>query len=76
MPDPKPDRPVLYRYVELGQVGMEMVVPIVGGILLDRWLDWTPWLTIVGAVFGLVGGMIHLLAILKNVGPGDDTKDV
>jgi len=59
--DPKTRR-TLYRYFELSQVGFEMVAPIVLGVLLDRWLEWSPWLTIVGVVLGLVGGITHLVA--------------
>ena len=71
-----PDRRDLARYVALGQVGLEMVSPIVIGLLLDRWLGWIPWLTVAGAVIGFGGGMAHLLAILngggqdKTQGPG------
>src|SRR5947209_16068957 len=53
-------------YFELSQVGMEMVVPIVGGLALDYYLNWAPWGVVVGAVLGLVGGMAHLLAILNR----------
>jgi F0F1-type ATP synthase assembly protein I len=66
MPDQSPKQRELSRYVALGQVGLEMVSPIVAGVLLDRWLGWTPWLTVIGAVFGFGGGMVHLLSILNN----------
>ena len=36
MPDQQPDMRQWGRYVELGQVGLEMVSPIVVGVLLDR----------------------------------------
>ena len=73
-----PDRWELNRYVALGQVGLEMVSPIVIGVLLDRWLGWAPWLTVAGAVLGFGGGMAHLLASLnaggkdKPPGPGPE----
>jgi F0F1-type ATP synthase assembly protein I len=73
MPDQQPEARNWGRYAELGQVGMEMVSPIVVGILLDRYLGWTPWLTVVGAVVGFSGGMLHLLALLNRLGRrGDD----
>jgi len=62
-------------YVMLGQVGMEMVAPLVVGLLLDHWLGWTPWLTVIGAVMGFVGGLGHLVALLnqKKKPDADDT---
>src|SRR5262245_20156512 len=53
------------RYLAISQVGMEMVAPIVIGLLLDNWLDCRPWLTVVGAVVGLGGGLMHLQAMAK-----------
>lgn len=53
-------------YFALSQVGMEMVVPVAAGALLDHFLQWAPWGTIVGAVFGLVGGMAHLIVLLNS----------
>ena len=32
-------------YFALGQVGLEMVVPIAVGVYLDDWLGWSPWAT-------------------------------
>jgi F0F1-type ATP synthase assembly protein I len=51
----------LGRYFAMGQVGLEMVAPIVVGLLLDRYLGWTPWGVVAGAVLGLVGGLAHLI---------------
>ena len=53
-------------YVALAQVGVEMVLPTIGGFYLDEWLGTTPWITIVAAVLGFAGGMIHLIAILRQ----------
>jgi len=59
-------------------VSLEMVVPIVVG----HWLDgqWTtePVLTVVGAAFGLIAGMWHLLRMTRPPSPagnGQDTSD-
>jgi F0F1-type ATP synthase assembly protein I len=67
--DPK----ALGRYAIIGQVGFEMVAPIGLGYLIDYWLDWGPWLTIGGAMLGLVGGMAHLMVLARqlNEKPGD-----
>jgi F0F1-type ATP synthase assembly protein I len=51
----------LGRYLAIGQVGLEMVVPIGIGLALDSYLGWEPWGVIGGAVLGLVGGLSHLV---------------
>lgn len=56
-----PDRKDMRRYVALSQVGMEMVAPIVVGLVIDNYLGWKPWALITGAVLGLVGGLVHLV---------------
>jgi hypothetical protein len=66
MPDPGPGSRDWSRYFALGQVGTEMVVPIVVGLLLDYKLGWAPVLTIIGAVAGFVGGLAHLLVMLNR----------
>ena len=38
-----PDRKEMGRYVALGQIGLEMVAPIVVGLVMDHYLGWTPW---------------------------------
>jgi len=53
-------------YMALAQTGMEMVLPAVGGFFLDDWLETTPWITCIAAVLGFAGGLIHLLAILRQ----------
>jgi F0F1-type ATP synthase assembly protein I len=44
-----------------------MVVPIVIGVFLDRWLGTVPWLMVVGVLLGLFGGIAHLIAILQRM---------
>ncbi len=41
-------------------VGLEMALPAIGGYYLDRRLGTSYW-ALVGAVFGVVCGMWHLL---------------
>jgi F0F1-type ATP synthase assembly protein I len=53
-------------YFALSQVGFEMAAPIGVGYLVDLWLGVFPWLTISGAILGLVGGLYHLVALTKN----------
>ncbi len=53
----------LGRAFAMAQVGFEMVAPIVLGLILDNQFRTGPWLTIVGAVLGLVGGLYHLVIL-------------
>ena len=73
MSDQPPEGRHWGRYAELGQVGIEMVAPIVLGLLLDHYLGWTPWLTVVGAVAGFGGGMYRLLSLLQKWGRQDQS---
>ena len=63
----------LGRYFALAQVGLEMVAPIVLGLFLDSRLGWTPWGVVLGAVFGLVGGLWHLVVLLNRFEKKDST---
>ncbi|MCS6976955.1 MAG: AtpZ/AtpI family protein [Gemmatales bacterium] len=49
-----------------GQIGLEMAAPIGLGVFLDLRWGTTPWLTVTGAVVGLVGGLAHLIAMLNR----------
>jgi F0F1-type ATP synthase assembly protein I len=62
LPDPKE----LGRLFAIGQVGMEMVVPIGLGVAVDYWRDWTPWATVCGAVIGFTFGLIHLVRLMNQ----------
>ena len=53
-------------YAALAQIGMEMVLPAVGGYYLDEWLGTGPWIMIVAAVAGFAGSLVHLFAILRQ----------
>ena len=50
---------------------MEMVVPIVVGVLLDQWLGTVPWIMVGGVLLGFVGGLIHMMAILSKMDRSD-----
>lgn len=63
VPQGFPDPQQTGAYFALAQVGLEMVAPVVLGILLDHYLGWTPWAVIVGALVGLVGGVTHLVML-------------
>jgi F0F1-type ATP synthase assembly protein I len=61
-------------YLALGQAGIEMVAPIGIGIILDRTLGWTPWLTLSGVLVGFVGGLAHMLILVKRLNEMDESK--
>jgi F0F1-type ATP synthase assembly protein I len=69
-----PDRNEMGRYFALGQIGMEMVVPIVAGLVADHYLGWRPWGVIVGAVLGPVGGFVHLVHLLNKMDSKDSSR--
>ncbi len=66
-----PDRNEMGRYVALGQIGTEMVAPIVVGLVADHYLGCRPWGVIAGAVLGPVVGLVHLVHLLNKT----DAKD-
>lgn len=69
--DPKDSRR-LGLYMALAQVGTEMVVPTVVGLILDLNLGWTPWALIIGTILGMAGGLYHMMAILKQLNKRDE----
>jgi F0F1-type ATP synthase assembly protein I len=74
MTDPTPaDQRKLARLAAIGQIGMEMAVPVGVGVGLDFWWGTLPWCTIIGALLGPILGFIHLMALLKP--PADTPSD-
>jgi F0F1-type ATP synthase assembly protein I len=69
LPDPKE----VGRLFAIGQVGIEMVVPIGVGVALDFWWGTLPWGTVVGAVLGFTLGLVHLVR-LSSQQNRDNTK--
>ena len=53
------------RWIALASVGLEMVVPIGLGWLLDRYAGMDPWGVIGGVVVGFVGGVVHLMIMVN-----------
>jgi len=62
------------RYAVIGQVGLEMVAPIVVGLVLDNQFDWGPWGVVVGAVVGLGVGLFHLVRLSNRPDKDEDGK--
>jgi F0F1-type ATP synthase assembly protein I len=74
MPLGSPDQKKLGYYITLAQVGFEMVIPIGIGAALDYDLKWAPWGIVGGAVFGLVGGLSHLVALMNRENRSDSSE--
>jgi F0F1-type ATP synthase assembly protein I len=53
-------------YLALAQTGLEMVAPVAIGVVLDNHFGWSPWGAGIGAVVGFVGGLTHMLMLLKR----------
>jgi F0F1-type ATP synthase assembly protein I len=69
-----PDRKVLGRYIALSQIGMEMVAPILLGLVVDHYLSSAPWALVAGAVLGLCGGLLHLVHLLNKMDEKDSSR--
>jgi F0F1-type ATP synthase assembly protein I len=76
-----PDAREMGIYFTLAQVGLEMVMPLIVGLVIDHWAGWGPWATLGGMVLGFVGGITHIVmlsnkqeaAMRNKKPPGDDS---
>jgi ATP synthase protein I len=61
---------------ELSTVGLTLVVATVmglaGGYYLDRWLGTSPWLTMIGLLFGIAAGFVNLFRTVKRAEHDND----
>ena len=71
--DPQDSRELGY-YFALAQAGLEMVAPIVIGVVLDHYLDWSPWGVVCGAIVGFVGGLLHLIVMVNRHDVGSSKR--
>lgn len=74
MPEEQPSPRETGLYFALGQVGIEMVVPLSIGVWLDYQFDWSPWAAVVGAILGFTGGMIHLVVLAQAIEREQDKR--
>ena len=55
---------------ELSTIGITLVlstvIGLVGGYYLDRWLGTSPWLTMVGLLFGIAAGFVSLIRAVRR----------
>lgn len=62
-------------YLTLGlELGLTMIVWSVIGYLLDRWLETTPWLTLLGVLVGMVSLFIQLARAAKRSQAEEEDK--
>ncbi len=66
------DRAMIAKAWGLGyqamSISLEMVVPGVLGLWIDRWLGTLPLFLILGVIFGMTAGMIHLVQFARRIG--------
>ncbi len=79
MPAEKPRRPGFGRLAELSSLGLmlpsSIIVGLVFGYFLDRWLGTRPWCLLIFTVLGIVSGILSLFRALRKYdrdGPADD----
>ncbi len=65
----------LGRYLAIGQVGMEMVVPIGIGLAVDYWIGWGPWGVVTGTILGFGGGLAHLIVMANKLNKKESEQD-
>ena len=62
----------------LSTIGIETVVCVLLGTAigygLDRWLDTSPWLLLVGLLIGIAAAFKTLVALLKTDSGGDESR--
>jgi F0F1-type ATP synthase assembly protein I len=75
MAEKQPDAREVGFYFTLAQVGTEMVIPAVGGLLVDVYLHTMPWGLLIGAVVGFVGGFYHLIVLVNRHDRADSSKE-
>ena len=62
-------------YLGLGmQIAASMVMFVGGGYLLDQWLGTLPWMTVLGAVVGLVSVIALIVRVSQEQGGGSGTS--
>jgi ATP synthase protein I len=64
---------------ELSTIGLTLVVATViglaGGYYLDRWLGTSPWLTLIGLLFGIAAGFVNLFRSVKRAERNIDDRE-
>ena len=65
MSNPKPASAISSRAIGAGlTLAVSVGLFAYGGWWLDRRLDSSPWLLVLGVALGITGGMLHLIRVL------------
>jgi ATP synthase protein I len=48
-------------------IALEFVVPMILGVLLDRWWGTNPFATILGGILGFVMGLWHVMRLASSM---------
>lgn len=63
------------KYLGLGaEIAALLVIPIIGGFLVDKFLETNPFGILIGSVIGLVGFFALVLRLAKEQVNSDDKK--
>jgi len=58
-----------YWCARVTSIGLEFAIPAMLGFYLDRWLNTSPWITVIGAFLGLGLGMSQVLRLAGESSP-------
>jgi hypothetical protein len=63
-----------YWCARVTTMGLEFVIPAMLGFGLDRWLKTSPWITVIGAFFGLGLFTSQVFRLAKELAPPSQRK--
>jgi ATP synthase protein I len=70
------DKSIIKAFARAGTVGLNMVVSTFVGYLigsqLDKWLNTSPWFTIIFLVLGIIAGYLELARLAKRTSDDSD----
>lgn len=62
-------------YLTIGiQLAATMIVYVIGGYLVDRWLDTTPIFLIVGSIVGMVAFFVQIVRLTRDLNDKEKAK--
>jgi ATP synthase protein I len=61
------------RYGTIGlQMGVSVVIGLIIGLALDKYLGTTPWMALIFLILGSISGFLALFRLLKEIQKGED----
>ncbi len=68
------------RYLRFSTVGLELgfavIIGLVVGQYLDKWLGTEPWLLLLFLIFGMAAGFRSVFRLLKDMNTGNGDEEV